>query len=50
MALEDRRSWMDKEVTFTKRGLVDYIEHMLASNNPEKVEKGVKSGWDEKAH
>jgi len=34
-ALESRRSEFDADVTFTKRGLIKYIEDTLAENNAE---------------
>jgi len=32
-ALESRRCKWDKDVIFTKRGLIDHIEKVLAENN-----------------
>lgn len=48
-ALESRRSWMDKDVTFTKRGLIDFIENTLRDNNPEDGSAAAKE-WSEKVH
>lgn len=45
-AFEDRRCEWDKDVTFTKRGLIDYIEQMFKDNDP--LDK--KAGWDLKAN
>lgn len=45
-ALDTRRVHWDNDVTFTKRGIVKYIEDMLEYSSPEKMDKT----WENKVN